>query len=156
MRQKVLAEVIRLGDRKKNVSPSDLPFIIAGVLSTPVKSRIRITDFEVTTRIKATPKARVVLEMDGETIESTASGDGGYDAFVKALRKSLKKFGLSMPRLLDYEERIPPGGKTDALVETTIRWAAPGKTLVTTGIDSDQLISAVLATEKMLNLILPE
>lgn len=61
-----------------------------------------------------------------------------------------------MPRLLDYEERIPPGGKTDALVETTIRWAAPGKTLVTTGIDSDQLISAVLATEKMLNLILPE
>ena len=156
VRQKVLAEVIRLGDRKKNVSPSDLPFIIAGVLSTPVKSRIRITDFEVTTRIKATPKARVVLEMDGETIESTASGDGGYDAFVKALRKSLKRFGLSMPRLLDYEERIPPGGKTDALVETTIRWATPGRALVTTGIDSDQLVSAVLATEKMLNLILPE
>ena len=154
--QKVLAEVIRLGDRKKNVSPSDLPFIIAGVLSTPVKSRIRITDFEVTTRINTTPKARVVLEMDGEMIESTASGDGGYDAFVKALRKSLKRFGLSMPRLLDYEERIPPGGKTDALVETTIRWATPGRALVTTGIDSDQLVSAVLATEKMLNLILPE
>ena len=126
------------------------------MLSTPVKSRIRITDFEVTTRINTTPKARVVLEMDGETIESTASGDGGYDAFVKALRKSLKKFGLSMPRLLDYEERIPPGGQDRRAGRDDDPLGGARKTLVTTGIDSDQLISAVLATEKMLNLILPE
>ncbi len=151
VRQKVLQEVIRLGDKKKSVSPSDLPFIIAGVLHTPIESRLRIVDFEVTTRFNATPKGRVVLEFDGERTESTANGDGGYDAFMKALRKALKVFGLSIPKLLDYEVRIPPGGKTDAFVEATITWESTGRSLVTTGIDSDQLVAAVLATEKMLN-----
>ena len=147
--------MIRLGDKKKSVSPSDLPFIIAGVLHTPLESRLKVTDFEVSTRYNALPKARVAVEMDGRQVESTATGDGGYDAFVKALRKCLKQFELTMPRLLDYEVRIPPGGKTDALVEATITWDTKGKSLVTTGIDSDQLVAAVLATEKMLNLVVP-
>ncbi len=155
LRQKVLQEIIRLGDRKKNVSPADLPFIIAAVLRTPMESRVRVVDFQVETRFRSTPKARVVVEFDGEKIESTASGDGGYDAFVKALRKSMRKVGVKLPRLLDYEVRIPPGGKTDALVEATITWETGGKPLTTTGIDSDQVVAAVLATEKMLNLILP-
>ena len=155
VRKKVLQEVIRLGDKKKSVSPSDLPFIIAGVLHTPLESRLKVTDFEVSTRYNALPKARVAVEMDGRQVESTATGDGGYDAFVKALRKCLKQFELTMPRLLDYEVRIPPGGKTDALVEATITWDTKGNSLVTTGIDSDQLVAAVLATEKMLNLVVP-
>ena len=53
-----------------------------------------------------------------------------------------------MPRLLDYEVRIPPGGKTDALVEATITWDTKGKSLVTTGIDSDQLVAAVLVVSE--------
>ncbi|MGE4565986.1 MAG: alpha-isopropylmalate synthase regulatory domain-containing protein, partial [Victivallaceae bacterium] len=53
------------------------------------------------------------------------------------------------------EVRIPPGGKTDALVETTISWDTSGhKALVTTGVDSDQLAAAIAATEKMLNFII--
>lgn len=39
----------------------------------------------------------------------------------------MKTFNLTLPKLLDYEVRIPPGGKTDALVETTITWALPEK-----------------------------
>ena len=155
IRQKVLQEIIRLGDKKKNVSPFDLPFIIAAVRRTPLESRVRIVDFEVTTKFKSTPKARVVVEFDGVCNEACATGDGGYDAFMKALRKVLKKLGLVVPRLVDYEVRIPPGGKADALVETTIRWNNGGKLLITTGVDSDQLIAAVMATEKMLNQVLP-
>ena len=56
-----------------------------------------------------------------------------------------------MPKLLDYEERIPPGGRTDAIVETTITWSYGGRTHITTGVDSDQVLSAVAATEKMIN-----
>ncbi len=92
------------------------------------------------------------LEVDGRQVESEAVGDGGYDAFVKALKKGLRGFGLSMLKLLDYEVRIPPGGRTDALVETTITWAlGGGRTMTTTGVDSDQLVAAVMATEKILN-----
>ena len=152
LRRKVLDEVIRLGDKKKHITSADLPFIVAGVLRAPVHQRIRIVDFEVKSHFHASPRAKVVLEVDGKRIETSAVGDGGYDAFVKALKKGLREFGLSMLKLLDYEVRIPPGGRTDALVETTITWhLGGGRTLVTTGIDSDQLAAAVQATEKMLN-----
>jgi hypothetical protein len=45
---------------------------------------------------------------------------------------------------------IPPGGRTDALVETTIKWEGG---LKTRGVHSDQLAAAIQATEHALNLI---
>ena len=59
----------------------------------------------------------------------------------------------AIPELVDYEVRIPKGGHTDALVETSITWNAEGTTFHTIGVDSDQLVAATIATEKMLNLI---
>ena len=155
LRAKVLQEIVRLGDKKKQVSPADLPFIIASILHAPVAGRVRVTDYQIETRMNTLPRATVSIEMDGKTFTDTASGDGGYDAFVKALRKLLKKQGLTFPKLADYEVRIPPGGKTDALVETTISWDMPSdRKLVTTGVDSDQIAAAIVATEKMLNLVI--
>ena len=59
--------------------------------------------------------------------------------------------------------RIPPGGRTGALVETTVTWQMEktaangrrksGETFSTLGVDSDQLAAAVIATEKMLNAV---
>ena len=48
---------------------------------------------------------------------------------------------------------IPPGGKTDALVATTIVWDMDGHSFKTRGIDSDQAAAAIKATVKMLNII---
>ena len=48
---------------------------------------------------------------------------------------------------------IPPGGKTDALVATTIVWDMDGHEFKTRGIDSDQTEAAIKATVKMLNII---
>ena len=51
--------------------------------------------------------------------------------------------------------RIPPGGRTSALVETVITWrGANGRdSWSTLGVDTDQLAAAVIATEKMLNAV---
>jgi len=153
VRQRVLLEIVRLGDKKKSVTAADLPFILAGVLHTPLRRRIKVSGMEMTAKLHTLPKAAVELEFDGEKVRASAAGDGSYDAFVKALRKCLRQFRLSMPKLLDYQVRIPPGGRTDAIVETTITWAlGGGRTLVTAGVDSDQLAAAIQATEKMLNL----
>jgi D-citramalate synthase len=147
----LLSEIVRLGDKKKTVSAADLPYIIAGVKKTPLKKLFQITSAEFESKLHGMARSRVTVDFNGQTAEASAKGDGGYDAFVKALKKCLKVFHLSMPKLLDYEERIPPGGRTDALVETTITWSFNGKTHITTGVDSDQLLAAVAATEKMLN-----
>jgi D-citramalate synthase len=49
--------------------------------------------------------------------------------------------------------RIPPGSASDALCETVISWEHQGKEFITRGLDSDQTVSAIKATEKMLNII---
>jgi D-citramalate synthase len=71
---------------------------------------------------------------------------------MSAIKKILKRTHLDVPELVDYQVRIPRGGKTNALTEAIITWQVKGKRLQTIGIDSDQVISAVNATLKMLNL----
>jgi D-citramalate synthase len=156
LRDKVLREVIRLGDKKKGVTPADMPFIIADVMKSPKLKQFEVLDYDICSKRGSTPVANVKLKYKETIMEASANGDGGYDAFVKATRKALKQMEITLPSLLDYEVRIPPGGKTNALVETTITWANPngGNSIVTTGVDSDQLAAAITATEKMLNLII--
>jgi D-citramalate synthase len=75
---------------------------------------------------------------------------------MNAIRKAAKKLQLEVPRLADFRVRIPPGGRTTALVETVITWKSEDDdedNLTTLGVDSDQLAAAVIATEKMLNAI---
>jgi D-citramalate synthase len=108
-----------------------------------------------------TPSAEVTLAHEGNVEKAEASGDGGYDAFMNALKKAAKSFDLEVPKLADFKVRIPPGGRTGALVETQVTWETvaargkrtPGETFTTLGVDSDQMAAAVIATEKMLNLV---
>ena len=72
---------------------------------------------------------------------------------MNALRKIYKRKGEKLPVLTDYAVRIPPGSNSDALCETLITWNLKGKEYKTRGLDSDQTVSAIMATEKMLNMI---
>jgi D-citramalate synthase len=57
------------------------------------------------------------------------------------------------PNLTNYFVTIPPGGRTDALVQTVITWEYEGRVIRTRGLDADQTDSAIKATIKMLNVI---
>ncbi|NND16688.1 MAG: 2-isopropylmalate synthase, partial [Eudoraea sp.] len=75
------------------------------------------------------------------------------DAFMNALQKVYAARNKKLPLLVDYAVRIPPGSHSDALCETFITWQNGKGDFVTRGLDSDQTVSAIKATEKMLNLI---
>ena len=75
------------------------------------------------------------------------------DAFMNALKKVYKKNNILLPKLVDYEVTIPPGSNSDALCETFITWNDKSIEITTRGFDSDQTVSAIKATEKMLNII---
>jgi D-citramalate synthase len=72
---------------------------------------------------------------------------------MKAIRVIYDRLGKELPLLTDYEVSIPPGGKTDALVETVITWSLNNREFKTKGLDADQTESAIKATEKMLNIV---
>jgi (R)-citramalate synthase len=42
---------------------------------------------------------------------------------MKALKKIYQPLNKELPKLIDYIVSIPPGGKTDALVQTVITWS---------------------------------
>jgi D-citramalate synthase len=162
-REVVLKRIIELGDKKHVVSPEDLPYIIADVLKTPEDQLLRVEHYRVGVASDEAPFAAVTLAYRGNIEKAEASGDGGYDAFMNALGKAAKAFDLEIPKLDDFKVRIPPGGRTGALVETQVTWRreipTPGRranqseTFSTIGVDSDQMAAAVIATEKMLNAI---
>ena len=151
---KVTQKVIELGDKKENVTTEDLPFIIADVLGNDsINYKIFIKNYSLSLSYGLKPVANIQVEIDGNVYQQTASGDGQYDAFMKALRIVYDQLGKKYPYLTDYEVSIPPGGKTDALVETIITWNFNGKEFKTKGLDADQTEAAIKATEKMLNII---
>lgn len=150
----VTQRIIELGDKKETVTQDDLPYIISDVLdSQTVGEKVRVEDYVLTHSKNMRPSATVRLKFDDGVIEEIASGDGQYDAFMNALQKIYTKKKLSLAKLRDYIVRIPPGGKTDALCETHITWEFQGREFTTTGLDSDQTVAAIKATQKMLNLI---
>jgi D-citramalate synthase len=151
---KITQRVIELGDKKENVTTEDLPFIISDVLGSDTSDyKIFIKNYSLSLSYGLKPFASVQIEIDGNLYQEISSGDGQYDAFMKALRVIYDRLGKELPLLTDYQVSIPPGGKTDALVETVITWSLNEKEFKTRGLDADQTESAIKATEKMLNII---
>ena len=73
---------------------------------------------------------------------------------MKSLRYIYKKYlDRTFPILANYAVTIPPGGRTDALVQTVITWNDNGRLFRTRGLDADQTEAAIKATFKMLNII---
>ena len=144
-----------LGDKKEKVSIDDLPFIISDVLHHgTANERIKLVSYMVSTAYGLHPQAVVKLEVNGKQYEESATGDGQYDAFVRAVRHIYRDaLGRTFPWLSNYQVTIPPGGRTDALVQTAISWQYEGKTYRTRGLDADQTEAAIKATIKMLNLL---
>lgn len=151
---KVTNRVIEMGDKKEIITQGELPFIISDVLKNNEKERrIKILSFAFLLTKGLRPTATVLIEIDGEEYEQTAPGDGQYHAFSKALWKVYTKLNKPIPTLVNYNVFIPPGGQTNALVQTVISWEFNGKAFKTRGLDADQTEAAVKATEKMLNMI---
>jgi D-citramalate synthase len=152
--KKITDRIIELGDRKEMVTRDDLPYIIADVLkSKAIEEKIEVINYNFSAGKGLKPVASVKLKINGHgTFEEHAAGDGQYDAFMRAIKSIYIKLNKVLPRLVDYSVSIPPGGRTDALVQTVITWNL-GKEFRTRGLDSDQTMAAIKATIKMLNLI---
>lgn len=154
--KKVTKRITELGDRKEVVTQDDLPYIVSDVLHhETIEDRVKLVSYMVSTSYGLKPLASIKVEINGMSYEADATGDGQYDAFVKAMRKIYKeKLDRTFPLLANYSVTIPPGGRTDALVNTVITWKDDhGKVIRTHGLDADQTEAAIKATIKMLNIV---
>jgi D-citramalate synthase len=152
--KKVTQRIIELGDKKETVTQFDLPYIISDVLDrNTYEETVHVENYVLTNSKEMRPSATIRINIKGEIYEEHAQGDGQYDAFMNVLKKIYKQKSLELPVLIDYVVHIPPGGKSDALCESIITWRSADKEFKTHGLDSDQTVSAIIATQKMLNII---
>lgn len=150
----VTERIIQLGDKKELVTQEDLPYIISDVLKqSDVDQPVQILNYSLSLAHGLRPVATVKLEIHGEIFQETAPGDGQYDAFMVALRKIYAGQNRELPKLSNYSVTIPPGGRTDAFVQTVITWTQGEREFRTSGLDGDQTEAAIKATLKMLNII---
>ncbi|GAE21734.1 chromosome (plasmid) partitioning protein ParA [Bacteroides pyogenes JCM 10003] len=153
--RKVTERIIELGDKKELVTQEDLPYIVSDVLKHGmIGDKVKLLSYIVNLAYGLKPMAMLRIEINGKEYEESSSGDGQYDAFVRALRKIYKStLKRKFPMLTNYSVTIPPGGRTDAFVQTVITWSYEDRVFRTRGLDADQTEAAIKATIKMLNLI---
>ncbi|MBL6649435.1 MAG: 2-isopropylmalate synthase [Flavobacteriaceae bacterium] len=152
--KKVTNRIIELGDKKEKVTTEDLPYIISDVInSQEFKNKVKIESYILNHKKGENPSAEVEIKIDGKKYIQKGIGDGQFDAFINAIKKIYSQNDLKLPKLVDYSVTIPPGSNSDALCETFITWKTEKKEFITRGLDSDQTVSAIKSTEKMLNII---
>ncbi len=152
--KKVTQRVIELGDKKETVTKEDLPYIISDVLDSSLyEEKVVVKSYVLMNAMGLRPSATIYVVIEGEKFEENAQGDGQFDAFMNALTNVYAKKGRTLPKLIDYAVRIAPGSNSDALCETIITWETDQKIFITRGLDSDQTVCAIKATQKMLNII---
>ena len=85
--RRVTQRITELGDKKEIVTQEDLPFIVSDVLKHDApEDKVKLVSYVVSTAYGLKPGANVKVEINGKEYQASATGDGQYDAFVKALR----------------------------------------------------------------------
>ncbi len=149
---KVLKRIVKLGDSKEIITVDDLPFIIADVLESRDYNYMRLLNCYINSGLDVESTASIRVNIEGKEYSASGSGNGGFAAFIDAISRILETRNFLMPALIDYEVHIPRGGNTSALTECIITWSNEGKELKTRGVDSNQVLAAVKATLRMINI----
>ena len=150
--KKILQRIVALGDMKEIITPEDLPFIIADVLESKEYRHIELLNCSITSGLDMESTASIRVRLQNEIYKSSGSGNGGFDAFIDAMKKVLQHCDFEFPKLQDYNVRIPPGGKTSALTECFISWQDADQSYRTRGVHSNQVFASVNAALRMINM----
>ena len=152
--KKISQRVNQLGDEGRIVTIADLPYLIAEILNQPehIIFEVEHADSHSATSKRATTSA--TIKFKGRKSEIAGHGDGGFDAFMNALRKwANRRKNVVVPALIDYDMSIPPGGNSDALVQVVITWKGVNGEgeFQTIGVHSDQVLAAIDAAKSAMN-----
>jgi D-citramalate synthase len=150
--QKVLKRIVELGDSKQSITVDDIPFIIADVLESKDYNHVKLINCSITSGLDLESTVSLQVEIGGEQHKSSGTGNGGFDAFINGINKVLEKYNYTIPKLIDYEVRIPKGGETNALTECIITWQVMGKNIKTRGVHANQVFASILAALRLINL----
>ncbi len=135
-----------LADRKHEIFDDDLIGLQADSGIQQVNDRLELASLHVCSKTGARPTAVVSLMVDGQTVESSADGNGPVDASFRAVKSVVDR----SPNLELYSVNSITGG-TDAQGEVSVRLRENGKVVNGHGADTDIVIASVKAYINAMN-----
>lgn len=140
-----------LADRKSEIFDEDLHALVAGHQGSDVIKRFELVELEVTSKTGQTPRAHLVLKIDGKDMPVSQSGSGPVDATFKAI-EVLAKSGSSLEL---YQVNAITSG-TDSQGEVAVRLNQNGRIVTGQGADTDIVIASAKAYLDALNWLTTE
>jgi len=144
---KVFAEIKAMGDKGKTVTDADLLAIVKQVKGEGMRKFLEVIDLKITSGMKETPSARVVVKVDGKQKTEDSTGDGPVDAAIKAIMKAV---GSKTLKLEEYHVDAITGG-TDATVSVLVRMKSGDRVITASGVDTDIIMASVQAIVNGIN-----
>jgi len=142
----VFARFKQLADKKHEIFDEDLQALISEQIFETEAEQVKLISLHVCADTGETPKACVVLKVDGDEKAGEAGGSGVVDATFKAI-ESLLSTGSSL--LLYSVNNITTG--TDAQGEVTVRLEKNGRVVNGQGADTDIVIASAKAYVNAVN-----
>ena len=146
--QQVFARFKDLADKKKEVFDEDIVALLDETVAE-TSERIRVVSLGIQCGSKGPQRAELTLEIDGKTVETTATGNGPVDATFNAI----KALFPHEAKLQLYQVHAVTQG-TDAQAEVTVRLEENGRTVNGQGSDIDTLVASARAYVHGLNKLL--
>lgn len=135
-----------LADRKSEIFDEDLHALVAGHQGSEVIQHYELVELEVTSKTGQTPRAHLVLRIDGKDHPVSASGSGPVDATFKAI-EVLARSGSTLEL---YQVNAITSG-TDSQGEVAVRLNKGGRIVTGQGADTDIVIASAKAYLDALN-----
>ncbi len=138
-----------LADKKHEIFDEDLQALVTDTKTEAFNERIKLVSLKVCSETGETPRAALVLSIDGVEEPGAAIGGGPVDATFKAI-ESIVNSGTEL--LLYSVNNITSG--TDAQGEVTVRLSMDGRIVNGQGADTDIVIASAKAYINAANKIL--
>ncbi|MCF7976787.1 MAG: 2-isopropylmalate synthase [Chromatiaceae bacterium] len=135
-----------LADKKHEIFDEDLQALVTDTTLTSANERVKLISLRVCSETGETPRADLVLSVDGEEEPGTAIGGGPVDATFRAIEPIVN----SGPTLKLYSVNATTSG-TDAQGEVTVRLEKGGRVVNGAGADTDIVIASAKAYLNALN-----
>lgn len=134
-----------LADKKNEISDIDIEAILADQVGRD-EEVYELRSMQVTSGIKDTPEAKVILSKNGEALEQEASGDGPVDAVCKAIDVATK----ANAKLISYNVSSITGG-LDAQGDVSITLEINGMSVLGRGVSTDIIEASAKAYLNAIN-----
>jgi 2-isopropylmalate synthase len=137
-----------LADKKHEIFDEDLQALVTDATLGAANERVKLISIRVCSETGETPRADVVLSLDGEEEPGAAIGGGPVDATFRAI-ESIVNSGTALKL---YSVNAITSG-TDAQGEVTVRLEKDGQVVNGAGADTDIVIASAKAYLNALNKI---